>query len=74
MTNENTQNNETENKKKLPSHEVFMVVEDSREGKSARWIKIGAAWKQKGDGFGIKFDGDFVLRPKKEKTEDNGAE
>lgn len=58
---------------KKPTHTVFQVT---KSGENSYWNKVGAAWEhQDGTGYNIKFDafplkGEIVMRPAKEKTED----
>lgn len=54
--------------KNLPTHELYLVRQPKKEGGKAFWKKIGAAWPHKDrKGLGVLFDGDLVLRERKEK-------
>jgi len=69
-----------ENKKPIPSHRIYSVVE--KDDGTSDWTEIGAAWKHSdGKGFSLTFkarplaDAQIVLRePKPKKVETKAFE
>lgn len=63
-------------KSNLPAFDVIAV---NGEGKTARFVRIGAAWTAKnGEGFNLQLDalpmnGSILLRPRKANDGDNGG-
>ena len=57
--------------------EVYTVIDPTREGQKSRWVRIGAAWKNRDGSLNIKLDAlpvNGVLNVRKPKPkEDSGA-